>query len=238
MDFENYDIVKGFGQVADGYDRSNDAMTMGLHRRWRRNLCREVVRQAPPNSRWLDVATGTGDVLLGVLRERTDLLAVGVDPTGRMLELAQEKLAKRQTRPDARVSLSGGDCLRLPFPDGSFDTVTISWGIRNVRPFREGLAEIRRVLKPGGRLLVLESGAPQSPVIRAFYSVYKRALPWIGEATAGYRPTFEYYWRSVDRFPAGPNFVAELDQAGYAETWYKAQLGGICYLYGAVRPVL
>jgi ubiquinone/menaquinone biosynthesis C-methylase UbiE len=70
-----------------------------------------------------------------------------------------------------------------------------------------------------------------------FTTIYKRALPFIGEATAGYRPTFEYYWRSVDRFPAGPKFVAELDQAGYTETWYKAQFGGICYLYGAVKPV-
>jgi demethylmenaquinone methyltransferase/2-methoxy-6-polyprenyl-1,4-benzoquinol methylase len=233
-DFDNYDIIHGFGQVAPGYDRSNDAMTMGLHRRWRSKLCALAAERTPQGARLLDVATGTGDVLVGVLRRRPDLLATGVDPTAPMLRLAREKLDRELGGAASRIELLTGDCRSLPFPDGGFDAVTISWGIRNVRPFERGLEEIRRVLRPGGFVYVLESGPPQSRFTQAFYNVYKRALPWIGEWTGGYRPTFEYYWRSVDRFPAGEKFLAAMRTAGYRETEYRALFGGICYLYSGV----
>ncbi|MBI1356893.1 MAG: ubiquinone/menaquinone biosynthesis methyltransferase [Acidobacteria bacterium] len=232
-DYDTYDIIHGFGQVAPGYDRSNDAMTLGMHRRWRRSLCRLAAERFPRNGRWLDIATGTADVLVGVLGERPDLRAVGVDPAAPMLRLAREKLDREVA--GVAVPLAQGDCRRLPFPSDSFDAVTISWGIRNVRPFREGLDEIQRVLKPGGVLLVLESGPPESAFVRTFYSFYKRALPWIGEKFGGYRPTFEYYWRSVDRFPSGPKFVEELHEAGYGAAEYKALFGGICYLYSGLK---
>jgi len=236
QDYDSYDIVHGFGQVAAGYDRSNDAMTVGLHRRWRSKLCDAAAERIPQGARLLDIATGTGDVLVGVLRRRADLRATGVDPTEPMLRLARAKLDRELGNAAAGIELLTGDCRSLPFPDGRFDAVTISWGIRNVRPFERGLEEIRRVLRPGGLLFVLESGPPESRLTRAFYNVYKRALPWIGEWTGGYRPTFEYYWRSVDRFPAGAQFIAAMQAAGYRETEYRALFGGICYLYTAVNP--
>lgn len=236
QDYDSYDIVHGFGQVAPGYDRSNDAMTMGLHRRWRSKLCALAAKRIPEGARLLDVATGTGDVLIGVLKKRPDLRAVGVDPTEPMLRLARPKLDRELGAAAARVPLLTGDCRGLPFPDDAFDAVTISWGIRNVRPFERGLEDMGRVLRPGGLVFVLESGPPESALTRAFYNVYKRALPWIGEWTGGYRPTFEYYWRSVDRFPAGKEFVAAMQAAGYHETEYRALFGGICYLYSGVNP--
>src|SRR5690606_14126277 len=108
-----------------GYDRSNDAMTLGMHRRWRRRVCRLAVERMPKNARWLDIATGTADVLIGVLRERPDLRAIGLDPAGPMLRLAREKLDRPENGVTAKVDLGQGDCRRLPFPDNTFDAVTI-----------------------------------------------------------------------------------------------------------------
>lgn len=231
MDYKNYDIVDGFDKIAPNYDRGNDAMTLGLHRSWRKKLCKTAAGLTPEGGSLLDIATGTADVVIGVLRERPDIQATGTDPSEGMMEVGREKIAADDQLKGVNVELKTGDCRQLPFDDNSFDTVTISWGIRNVLPYQDGLRDMLRVLKPGGHALVLESGTPEFAPMRAFYNLYKNTLPMIGSRVTGYKPAYEYYKQSVDKFTSGRDFVAEMDQIGYSATKYSPLFGGVCYLY-------
>jgi demethylmenaquinone methyltransferase / 2-methoxy-6-polyprenyl-1,4-benzoquinol methylase len=236
MDFKNYNIVAGFNFIAPAYDLANDAMTLGLHRLWRRKLVREAIRRVPKGGRLLDVATGTGDVVLGLKKEKSDLLVTGLDPSEGMLQVAREKFAKNPLVPTEDVELVLGDARKLPFANDSFDVVTISWGIRNVKPHAEGLREMLRVLKPGGSLLVLESGKPEIKPVELAYRYYARLIPYIGGKVAGYLPAYKYYTHTVDEFPSGKSFVAELFECGFIQGQYRTLGGSIVYLYSAVKP--
>lgn len=235
LDYDNYDIVKGFDTIAPDYDRGNDAMTMGLHRHWRNSLCQKASDVTPPDGRLLDLATGTADVILGILKKRKDIEVVGVDPSEGMLEVGRAKIDDSKLMGDTPVELRVGDARELPFPDNSFDTVTISWGIRNVRPYTEGLAEMHRILKPGGWALVLESGTPVNPVMRLFYDGYKRLLPAIGGTITGYAKAYDYYKESVDRFDSDKAFTTQMEKQGFDDASYEAFMGGIIYLYAAQK---
>lgn len=237
MDYRSYDVVGGFDTIARSYDLANDAMTLGMHRVWRKALCKAASEATPRNGALLDVATGTGDVLLGLLGLRNDLALHGLDPSAQMLRVADEKLSTAHLQANGETPrLMQGDATALPFPDASFDTVTISWGIRNVKPFQNGLREMLRVLRPGGTLLVLESGRPEAPLMRRFYQTYAKLLPFIGQGIAGFKPAYKYYTHTVETFPAGAAFVGELFDAGFVRSGYRPLLGGVCYLYNAQRP--
>ena len=231
MDYKNYDIVDGFDKIAPKYDRGNDAMTLGLHRSWRKKLVKTAAGLTPQGGSLLDIATGTADVVIGVLQERPDIQATGTDPSEGMMEVGRQKIAADPKLQGVNVELKTGDCRELPFDDNSMDTITISWGIRNVLPYQDGLRDMLRVLKPGGHALVLESGTPEFAPMRAFYSLYKNTLPMIGSRVTGYKPAYEYYKQSVDKFTSGRDFIAEMDQIGYQATKYSPLFGGVCYLY-------
>lgn len=235
MDHKNYNIVDGFNLIAPAYDLANDAMTLGLHRLWRRALCKAAVGLTPKGGRLLDVATGTGDVLFGLVKIRADLDLTGVDPSQGMLDVAREKIRKNAPLFEKQITLAVGDARTLSFPDATFDTVTISWGIRNVIPFQDGLKEMLRVLKPGGHLVVLESGRPEFKAVRAAYKYYARLLPYIGGRISGYMPAYKYYLQSADAFPSGQGFVAELFEAGFVNAGYTPLGGSIVYLYTAQK---
>lgn len=237
MDFKNYNIVDGFNFIAPAYDLANDAMTLGMHRLWRRTLCQAAVSQTPKGGKVLDVATGTGDVILGLLRARSDLHITGVDPSEGMLEVGRQKLATKAPLFKDQVTLTLADGRQLPFADNSFDTLTISWGIRNIVPFSEGLREMKRVLKPGGYLYILESGRPEFKIVGLIYRQYSRLLPYIGGRIAGFKPAYQYYTQSVDSFPSGGSFVAELFEAGFTSARYKPLGASIVYLYTAQKPI-
>ena len=237
MDFKNYNIVDGFNFIAPAYDLANDAMTLGLHRVWRRTLVRAALEHVPKGGTLLDVATGTGDVILGLLKERADVQVTGLDPSEGMLKVAREKFAKAPLVPTDGVTLVVGDARRMPLPDAAFDVVTISWGIRNVRPHAEGLREFLRVLKPGGTLLVLESGRPELKAVELAYRYYARLLPYIGGRVSGYLPAYKYYTHTVEEFPSGKVFVAELHDAGFLKASYRTLGGSIVYLYTAHKSV-
>jgi demethylmenaquinone methyltransferase/2-methoxy-6-polyprenyl-1,4-benzoquinol methylase len=230
--FENYDIVKGFDSIAPAYDRGNDAMTIGLHRRWRAELCRQAVAATPANGRVLDLATGTGDVVIGMLRLREDLDVMGVDPSEGMLAVGRQKLSKLGFN---AIDMRVGDARALPFEDASFDTITIAWGIRNVIPFDAGLREMLRVLRPGGTILILESGTPRNPIARVLYRFYSNALPYIGGFVSGYKPAYEYYKASVEKFPSDQAFTTAIESAGFEQARYQALMLGIIYLYTGKR---
>ncbi|MEY4065791.1 MAG: hypothetical protein RIR26_1999 [Pseudomonadota bacterium] len=233
---KNYNVVAGFNLIAPAYDLANDAMTLGLHRLWRTALCKTAARLVPARGRLLDVATGTGDVILGVLKIRGDIHITGVDPSEGMLQVARDKLQKKASLFASNVDVAQGDARSLPFPDDTFDVVTISWGIRNVQPFQGGLKEILRVLRPGGSIVVLESGKPELKPIGAAYKLYARLLPYIGGKISGFMPAYRYYTETVESFPAGAQFVAELFDAGFVQGQYKTLGGSIVYLYQAQKP--
>ncbi|MGF1656153.1 MAG: ubiquinone/menaquinone biosynthesis methyltransferase [Verrucomicrobiales bacterium] len=231
QEFDQHNIVKGFDRIARRYDQGNDAMTLGLHRKWRQGLCREALRELKKDSRVLDLATGTCDVILELLRRRPDLSITGLDPSEGMLEVGAQKLQQR----DVHADLVVGDARTLPFASESFDVVTMAWGIRNVVPYQEGLAEIFRVLRPGGRCYLLESGTPENVWVNGFYQQYSRLLPLIGGKVTGYKRAYEYYQESVNRFPSGQDFLEKLALAKFCEATYRGYFGGIVYLYQARR---
>lgn len=230
-----YNIVEGFNLIAPAYDMANDAMTFGLHRSWRKRLCGRAARAAPRGGQVLDLATGTGDVLFELADLRPDLLLTGADPAEGMLREARRKHAHQKKNRLKKMTFEQADGRNLPYPDQSFDVVTISWGIRNIRPFMDGLKEILRVLRPGGKLFVLESGQPEWKAVRLFYKYYARLLPYIGERLSRYRPAYQYYTASVDSFPRGSDFVARLHEAGFVKPSYDAFVGGVVYLYSAEK---
>lgn len=233
---KNYNVVAGFNLIAPAYDLANDAMTFGLHRLWRAKLCKTVASIAPTKGRLLDVATGTGDVLLGILKHRGDLAMTGIDPSEGMLHVAREKLERKARLYSASVNVQLGDARRLPFADNTFDVVTISWGIRNVNPFQEGLKEILRVLKPGGSVVILESGKPELRPVGAAYKYYSKLLPYIGGRISGFMPAYRYYTETVEAFPSGAQFVGELFECGFVKASYKTLGASIVYLYTGQKP--
>jgi demethylmenaquinone methyltransferase/2-methoxy-6-polyprenyl-1,4-benzoquinol methylase len=228
-----YDIVGGFNLIAPRYDMVNDAMSFGLHRLWRARLCNSAKKLTPKGGSILDVATGTGEVIRGLIQSRPDLRVTGVDPSEGMLSIARAKVSQMPPNQAAQIQLELGDARQLDFPDSVFDTVTISWGIRNVRPFEQGLREMRRVLKVGGTLLVLESGQPENAFVRYGHQLYSRILPYIGGGLSGFKPAYEYYTRTAESFPCGRRFVDALRGHGFQKASYKGLMGGIVYLYTA-----
>ena len=207
-----------FDRIAPVYDVMNRVMTAGLDQRWRRATVRAVVR---PGDRVLDAACGTGD--LGVLAAKEGASVTGVDFSEPMLERARRKAPQ--------LEWVRGDVLELPFPDGSFDAATVGFGIRNVESLERGLAELRRVLRPGGRLAILEITVPRGP-LRVFYRLwFDRLVPLlVGRLLRG-GAAYTYLPASVRRFP-GPEELAELLRAsGFEGVSFRLLAGGIVALH-------
>ena len=209
-----------FDRIAPVYDAMNRAMTMGLDQRWRR-LAVELVVQ--PGDRVLDACCGTGDLALEA--ERQGGRVVGLDFSERMLERARRK---SQT-----VEWLQGDLLALPFADGSFDAATVGFGVRNVADLDLGLRELRRVLRPGGRLAVLEITQPRGRLKPFFGLWFDRVVPVLGKVIPGGR-AYTYLPASVRRFPGAEDLAAALERAGFAEVRFQLLGGTIVALHTGV----
>lgn len=216
-----------FDPVAPTYDRLNRIMTAGLDRRWRRRAVRELSTFNFQLS-ILDVACGTGDLTLDLLRRGHRV--TGVDLSEQMLALARRKAEA------ARFQLA--DAEALPFPDASFDAVTCAFGIRNFVHLEKGLDEMLRVLKPGGRLVLLELATPDSPLLRPFYDLYtRRVIPLLGRLLARNRHAYTYLPASIERFPKGQAFLDILQNTKYKIQNCREQrfTFGVCRLYAATK---
>jgi demethylmenaquinone methyltransferase/2-methoxy-6-polyprenyl-1,4-benzoquinol methylase len=218
-----------FDRIAPVYDAMNRVMTAGLDLRWRRLAASEVVR---PGDRVLDAACGTGD--LAIADHRAGALEVtGVDFSPRMLERARRKA------PGLRFV--EGDMLALPFADGSFDAATVGFGVRNVVELEAALRELRRVLRAGGRLAILEITRPRG-VLRPFFALwFERVVPLLGRLLPG-GYAYAYLPASVARFPAAEELAALLERAGFSEVRFRLLGGSIVALHtgrvGATEPEL
>lgn len=208
-----------FDRIAPVYDVMNRVMTLGLDRRWRGITARAVVQ---PGSRVLDACCGTGD--LAVASEREGGVVTGLDFSGEMLVRARRK--------SGSIEWIEGDVLALPFGDGAFDVVTVGFGVRNVADLRVGLAELRRVLRPGGRLAILEITQPRG-ILKPFFSVwFDRIVPLLGRVLPGGK-AYTYLPASVRRFPGAEDLVVLIHETGFDGATFRLFGGSIVALHTA-----
>ncbi len=226
-------VWRMFDRIAPRYDLLNRVLSMRRDVAWRKRMRRHLPEG--DRLRVLDLATGTADVLLTLLAgEGRVARGVGLDPAGRMLELGREKVKQRGWTD--RVTLIRGDAATLPMVDGAFDVVTIAFGIRNVADVGAALREMNRVLRPGGRVLILEFSLPANPAFRALYLAYFRhVLPRLGGAVSGDTAAYRYLNQTVERFPYGDAFCRLLEDAGFREVRAFPLTFGIATLYQGSR---
>jgi demethylmenaquinone methyltransferase / 2-methoxy-6-polyprenyl-1,4-benzoquinol methylase len=222
-----------FDRIAGLYDRMNTVMTAGLHHRWRRRAA--DLAALGPGGRALDVATGTGDLALE-LAERVSPggEVVATDFSERMLELARAKASSRSFGPGTRVVVRAANALELPFDDEEFDAATVGFGARNFSDLEQGLREMARVVRPGGRVVVLEITTPRRPPLSLFFELwFDHIVPALGRV-AGDAQAYSYLPSSVRRFP-GPQELAEtMSRSGLDQIRYVLTAGGIIALHQGV----
>ena len=223
-------IAGMFDAIAPRYDLLNHLLSAGIDRRWRAKAIASL--QLTGRETLIDVCTGTADVALEARRGAARIL--GVDFAGAMLALGRAKV--RRAEASSRIALVRGDAMRLPAADASADAVTVAFGIRNVQEPGIGCAEMARVLRPGGRLAILEFGMPAIPGVAALYRWYfSRVLPFIGRRISGHTGAYSYLPASVGSFPPPAEFVTLLQHAGFSQVRADPLTFGIVYLYTAVK---
>jgi demethylmenaquinone methyltransferase/2-methoxy-6-polyprenyl-1,4-benzoquinol methylase len=222
-----------FDSVADKYDIMNDLMSAGVHRLWKRYTLGQTGLR--PGQCALDVAGGTGDLAAGMARQvGGNGLVVLSDINAAMLEVGRDRLLDRGLLRNVRFSLANAEC--LPFADETFDCVTIGFGLRNVTDKPAALASMRRVLKPGGRLLVLEFSKPTVPGLKPVYDLYSfSVLPWLGARIASDPDSYRYLAESIRRFPDQETLLGMMRDAGLEDCRYHNLSGGIVALHKGFR---
>jgi demethylmenaquinone methyltransferase / 2-methoxy-6-polyprenyl-1,4-benzoquinol methylase len=215
-----------FDRIADRYDLLNRILSLGIDQRWRR-LAREALRLAP-GQRVLDLATGTGDLALQVAADGSGPSVIGADPSLRMLALARVKAASQGA---ARVELSAADAQALPFADHVFDAACMAFGIRNVPDRPLALRELARVVRPGGRLAILELCEPRDGALGQLGRLYVHGLvPRIGAWLSGARE-YRYLQESIARFPPPPEFARVMSACGWRDVEVRPLTFGACCLF-------
>jgi demethylmenaquinone methyltransferase / 2-methoxy-6-polyprenyl-1,4-benzoquinol methylase len=213
-----------FDRIAGPYDLMNSVMTAGLHHRWRERAA--DLARVGPGSRALDVATGTGDLAIELASRGADV--IGSDFSEGMLDVARRKAPS--------LAWEQGNALALPYPDASFDAATVGFGARNFSDLPQGLREMARVVRPGGRVVVLEITTPQKPPLSTFFSLwFDRIVPLIGKV-AGDPDAYDYLPNSVKRFPEPAGLAAALERAGLEQIRWILTAGGIIALHVGVKP--
>jgi demethylmenaquinone methyltransferase/2-methoxy-6-polyprenyl-1,4-benzoquinol methylase len=215
-----------FDRIAGRYDLMNSVMTAGMHHRWRERAA-DLARVGPGDSA-LDVCCGTGDLALELARRvRPGGRVVGLDFSAPMLELAQAKSPNGA----APIRWVQGNALELPFGDAEFDAATVGFGVRNVVDIQQGIAEMIRVVRPGGRVVILEITTPQRPPLSWFFALwFDRIVPLLG-AAAGDRDAYTYLPSSVRRFPPADDLAALMHAVGLRDVRYLILAGGIIAIH-------
>ncbi|MFZ6000930.1 MAG: bifunctional demethylmenaquinone methyltransferase/2-methoxy-6-polyprenyl-1,4-benzoquinol methylase UbiE [Bacteroidota bacterium] len=224
-------VAKMFDQISGRYDFLNHFLSLGIDIGWRKKAIALLAPNKPKVI--LDVATGTGDFAIQALALNPEKV-IGVDISDGMLDVGRSKLKARKM--DDRVTLIHGDSENLPFETNSFDAITVAFGVRNFETLEKGLAEMLRVVKPGGRIVILEFSKPAKAPFRQLYNFYfQHILPKIGRLVSSDKAAYTYLPESVEAFPDGQKFIDILVRLGYKETSCKPLTFGISTLYSGTK---
>lgn len=224
-------VARMFDTISSKYDFLNHLLSLGIDIRWRKKAIKLLVNEKPKQI--LDVATGTGDFAIEALKLNPEKV-VGVDISEGMLEIGRKKLKAR--RHDDIIELTYGDSENLPFEENKFDAVIVAFGVRNFENLEKGLKEIHRVLRPAGRMVVLEFSRPTSFPMRQLYSFYfNTVLPKIGRAVSRDSSAYTYLPESVEAFPSGSDFLSVLSSLGFKNASCQPLTFGISSLYTATK---
>ncbi len=223
-------VRKMFNTIAGRYDFMNRLLTMRIDVLWRRKAVNLVKNYQHENI--LDIATGTGDFAIEFAKLSPSKI-IGIDIAEKMLEIGREKV--KQKGLTSKIELMEADCENLPFGDNRFDIASSAFGVRNFENLNKGLSEMYRVLKPGGRILVLEASEPSKGIFRKFYKIFMTKIcPTIGGVFSENK-AYDYLNRSVAAFPSGKNFEAELEKAGFTDTRFIPLTMGVTSIYIAKK---
>ena len=221
-------VAEMFDKIAFRYDFLNRFLSGGIDVYWRKRAISELKDVKPQYV--LDVATGTADVALLLSKYLSPEKIVGIDISEGMLELGRQKIEKQKLKD--RIELRAGDSEAIKFPNNTFDAITVAFGVRNFEHLQQGLAEMLRVLKPGGKLVILEFSKPRRKLFKRLYNVYMNVIaPQAGKWFCKNKEAYQYLTKSVKAFPDGREFLHILKQTGYTDTYLKTLSLGICTIY-------
>ncbi|MDR0732980.1 MAG: bifunctional demethylmenaquinone methyltransferase/2-methoxy-6-polyprenyl-1,4-benzoquinol methylase UbiE [Dysgonamonadaceae bacterium] len=220
-------IALMFNEIASKYDRLNHSLSWGIDRSWRKKGISALKALAPKNL--LDIATGTGDLAIEACRLLQPKKIVGIDISEKMMAVGRKKVAGAGL--SGVIGIERQDCADLRFEDNFFDAATVAFGVRNFGQLDRSLREILRVLKPGGKLMMLELTAPKCFPIKQAYQLYSKLIPFIGNRIAGNRTAYRYLTQSIAVFPQGKEMTAILEKNGFQDVACKRFTFGICLMY-------
>ena len=223
-------ITEMFDDISPRYDFLNHLLSFHIDKRWRRKASQWIALHHP--TAILDVATGTADLAIRLVKDNPSANVIGVDLSEKMLEIGRRKIAKQ--RLEQHIQLQNADAARLPFSDDAFDAVTVAFGVRNFGNLTQGLREMVRVAKDGAAIAILEFSHPTKGIVRGPYRCYsRRILPFVGRIVSKHPSAYRYLPESVKAFPDGEAFLQLLRDSGMAEAGMLRLNGGIATLYHA-----
>lgn len=225
-------VEEMFDNIAPAYDKLNHTLSMGIDRCWRKKAIR-TLRPFHPK-RMMDVATGTGDFAILACRELQPDSLTGIDISEGMMNVGREKV--KQARLSDKITFAREDCTCLSFADGSFDAVTVAFGIRNFEGLDKGLSEMCRVLTPGGHLVILELSTPDRFPMKQLFGIYSKVvIPLIGKCISKDNSAYTYLPQSIRAFPQGEVMQEVIRKAGFSEVRFKRLTFETCTLYTATK---
>lgn len=226
------EVREMFDSIAPAYDFMNRAMTFGIDRLWRRKAVGLLRKERHADI--LDIATGTGDLAILMAGRLKPCRVTGVDLSEGMVKIGRRKVSEQGL--DEAVTLGIGDCLALPFADGSFDCVTCAYGVRNFQDLPAGYREMLRVLRPGGRVVILELSTPVSALVKPFYKLYTRGvIPTVGRMVSKDVRAYSYLPESIAAVPQREQMCSLMAEAGFSDPSYIPMTFGTCCIYTAVK---
>ena len=225
-------VTKMFDRIAFRYDGLNRFLSLGLDQLWRKRALQNLIGRKA--DLLLDVATGTGDVAIAAVQKYGVQKVTGLDIAKEMLSIGRQKIAKKQL--SDQIEMIHGDAENLPFEDNTYDGITVAFGVRNFESLEKGLAEMWRVLKPGGIAIILEFSRPQIfPFKQVFNLYFKYILPRIGRLTSKDPRAYRYLYESVQTFPEGDDFLGQLSNTGFNQVQCTRLTFGVCSIYTGIK---
>ena len=224
-------VAQMFDSISQRYDFLNHMLSMNIDKGWRKKVVKIAKAESPKQI--LDVATGTGDLAIALTKANPESI-MGIDISNGMLEVGRKKIKEKGL--NEIITLQQADSEDLPFADNTFDVVSVAFGVRNFENLEKGMSEIRRVLKPGGKALVLEFSQPTGFPFKQVYKFYfKNILPTLGKAISKDASAYTYLPESVNAFPYGQKFVDVLESVGFKQNKFQPVTFGVATIYEAVK---